>query len=275
MVSSRHHIKRCHGCLAARKRGPPAVKVESVEGRKPGNMRICASFVKWLVLPICLSMFVLCGEGRTSHPDVVEYKLACQSPNDYMLQDFGSGTASILSPNKKSQVLLANDFSLRVLHEGQEIGTLPPFNDMDSNLQVMWAPDSEKFSITYSNGGETGIFYAHIFGLGASGITEFAKPPQIAFDDFKKKYYCAARGDNISALGWTLDSSAVFLMTEVYPTSDCGSIWGKEGGYLMDLDGKILRRYGDRETQRIEAACDRSGRIVLPVSRQSSQRVQK
>jgi hypothetical protein len=232
-------------------------------------MTISASRVKWLLLPVCLGALFFCSEGGGAHPSNDEFQLACRLPHYYMLDDFDSGTTSILSPNKQSQVLLAKDFSLRVIHEGQEIGTLPPFNDMDSNLQVIWAPDSEKFSITYSNGGETGIFYAHIFGLGASGIAEFAKPPQIAFDDFKKKYYCAARGDNISTLGWTSDSSAVFLVTGVYPDSDCGSIEGKDGGYLMDLDGKILRRYEDKQTQGIEAACERSGRALLPPSSSS------
>jgi hypothetical protein len=222
------------------------------------------SLVKLLVLSICLGAFFFCNEGGGAHAGNAEFSLACRLPRDYMLEDFDSGTTSILSPNKKSRVLLAKDFSFRVLHEEQEIGTIPPFNDLDSNVQVIWAPDSEKFSLAYSNGGAVGIYLAHIYGLDKGNLTEFKKPPQIAFDDFKKKYYCAARGDNISMLGWTSDSSAVFLLTQVYDTSDCAPIGGKMGGYLIDLDGKILHRYDDRQIQGIEVACERSGRALLP-----------
>jgi hypothetical protein len=140
------------------------------------------SFVKLLALPILLGTFIFCNKGGTVEPGETEYRLACKSPHYYMLSDFKSGHASILSPDRKSQVLLTKSFSYEVFHEGRGIGTVPPFADVYSNVQVMWAPDSRM----------------------------------------------------------------VFLVGEVFPTSDCGDISGREGGYLVDLDGRIIHRYDDK-----------------------------
>jgi len=225
------------------------------------------SFVKLLALPILLGTFIFCNKGGTVEPGETEYMPACKSPHYYMLSDFKSGHASILSPDRKSQVLLTKSFSYEVFHEGRGIGTVPPFADVYSNVQVMWAPDSAKFSITYSDSSEIGAFYVHLYEVHAKGLTEFTKPPHIAFDDFKKKYYCAERGDNIVTLGWTPDSRLVFLVGEVFPTSDCGDISGREGGYLVDLDGRIIYRYDDKQTMAIEMACRKSSEALLPSPR--------
>jgi hypothetical protein len=124
----------------------------------------------------------------------------------------------------------------------------------------MWAPDSEKFSITYSTGGAIGTFRVRIYRIERDAIIELRKDPESAFDDFRKKYYCEVRGNNISALGWQADSQAIFLQTGVYPTSDCGEICEQEAGYLVDMDGNIIHRFASEQIRKIEQECGKDGK---------------
>ena len=190
----------------------------------------------------------------------------CHAANFFMLDDFRSGTKGINSPDHVKRVTLAKDFTFRILNAGKEIGRIE-YKDLYSNAQIIWAPDSEKFSITYSSGGAIGNFRVHMYRIEREAVIELLKPPETAFDDFRKQYFCKIRGNNIRALGWQADSRAIFLIAGVYPTSDCGEIWEQEAGYLVDMDGSILRRFNNRQTKRIEQACWNDGQAVLPSSR--------
>ena len=194
-------------------------------------------------------------------PNQSKLVLACGKPI-YSLKDFDSGTTAVVSPNRANKVLLAKNGSFLVLRAKNEIGALQLPN-LSSNVEVMWAPDSEKFSITYSDGGAEGAFHAHVYLLTPTGVTELTKLPEIAFEEFKQHYYCSARGNNIYALGWTSNSKQIFFVTQVYPTGDCGENFGRYGGYLLDLEGNIVRRYGDKQTELIQDACWRTGHVVL------------
>jgi hypothetical protein len=149
------------------------------------------------------------------------------------------------------------------MENGREIGVIS-INDLSSNIEIVWAPDSRKFAITYSDGGAIGIFRTRVYQLSEQNVTELAKPVATAFDEFKSNLYCPARGDNVLFIGWTADSQALLIVGQVYPTSDCGHIWGMQRGYLMDLNGNVLRRYGDKEATSLQTSCDKSGRAVLP-----------
>lgn len=181
---------------------------------------------------------------------------------DYMLQDFDRGTQTIIAPNGSSKIVLAKDFSLRVFANNREIGTvITP--GMSADLQIIWAPDSQKFGITYSDGGAEGTFQGHLYRLTSNGTSELSRPIRVAFDDFKKRYFCKIRGNNEYVLGWGSESSTIFVILQVYPTGDCGENFGKMNGYLMDLDANILRRYSDKETEKIQDSCWKSGHAAL------------
>jgi hypothetical protein len=49
-------------------------------------------------------------------------------------------------------------------------------------------------------------------------------------------------GNNVTALKWLPDSKHLILMTDVYPTSDCGPDLGHTEGYVVAFpEGKIVR----------------------------------
>lgn len=189
------------------------------------------------------------------------FALVCPE-QEYTLDAFESGEKSITSPDNQKTVVLAKDGALQVFNNNRQIGKIP-LPDISADLSIVWSPDSAKLAVTYSDGGTTGGFHAHVYALSGSRLIELTKPVQVAFDDFKKEHYCEARGDNEYVLGWPEGSKSVFVVAEVYPTSDCGSDMGLERGYLMDLNGNILRKYSDAVTQRVANSCEKSGRAIV------------
>jgi hypothetical protein len=154
-------------------------------------MKFCADFC------IILGLLLTQDEHIVATPNRAKLSLVC-GKTIYNLKDFDSGTTAVMSPNRSNKVLLAKDGSFRVLQAKIEIGALQ-LPDSSSNIELVWAPDSEKFSITYSDGGAEGTFHAHVYLLTAGGVMELTKLPEIAFEEFKKHYYCTARGNNIYA----------------------------------------------------------------------------
>jgi hypothetical protein len=183
--------------------------------------------------------------------------------NDYVLQDFDTGKRSVKSPDHMKSVVLGKDYSLEVLSRANDIGIIK-LRDMDSNLSVIWASNSQKFAVTYSNSGSEGTYLAHVYDVQDRQIAEIPDIFHMASDDFENKYHCNARGNNLFALGWTADSANVFIVTQVFDTSDCAPMWGITAGYLIDANGNIIRRYGDSGARSIQASCVKSGHAVLP-----------
>ena len=194
--------------------------------------------------------------------DAGESIVGC-SPRRYPLTAFDFGETSVAAPNHSSKVLLAKDGSFRILETNKEIGRVH-LPDLSSNITIVWAPDSRKFAITYSNGGAEGAFHAQVFQLEKDSVVENSKAVDIAFRDFKSRHYCQERGNNVYVEGWTSDSRRVFVIAQVFPTGDCGEEFGLMGGYSMDLIGQITHRYSNRETLAIQSNCDKFGRVKLP-----------
>jgi WD40 repeat protein len=176
-----------------------------------------------------------------------------------MLQDFDF-MPSVVSPDGTKRVLLSKDYSFRVFDGKREIGAFH-LHELSSNISIVWSPDSDRFAISYSDGGAIGGYHANIYQLERGAIIELPKPPKVAFDDFKKRYYCEERGNNIWFLGWSTDSALAFFVVQVSPTGDCGSIEGKSAGYLVDLNGNIVAKYDEKSTDAMQASCDKSGRV--------------
>lgn len=194
---------------------------------------------------------------RRSRP----YALTCPQ-HDYMLQDFNTGKTRVISPDRLKRAVLARDGSLRILSAGRQLGIIN-LPEISADLSVIWSPDSENLGITYSDGGATGAFHAHVYRLMGSRVIELSKPVQAAFDDFKREHYCKTRGNNEYVLGWPAIPNTVFVVAEVYPTSDCGPDMGRAWGYLMGFDGRILRRYSNTMTQGLTNDCEKSGRAFV------------
>ena len=93
-------------------------------------------------------------------------------------------------------------------------------------------------ALTYSTGGAIGNFRVRVFHLDRDVVTDVSKAITDAVDDFKSRHYCNERGNNVTALKWL--EGDLLLMTEVYPTSDCGSDLGHVEAYRVTVpSGKI------------------------------------
>lgn len=58
------------------------------------------------------------------------------------------------------------------------------------------------------------------------------------------------------ALRWAGDSRRLLLMTDVYPTGDCGRDAGHTEGYLVAVpEGRVERRLTLRELKRFPGIC--------------------
>jgi len=200
------------------------------------------------------------AQRRGSEPHA-SYVLTCPE-HDYMLRDFDTGKEEVASPDGEKRAVLAKNGSLVIFRGKREIGTVE-LPKISADLVIVWAPDSQGFAVTYSDGGSEGAFHGHVYGLAENRVIELSKVATVAFDDFKKQYYCETRGNNEYVVGWGPESKTAFVVAQVFPTNDCGQDFGRMGGYLMDLDGKILRRYDDKITERITSACWKSGRASV------------
>jgi hypothetical protein len=224
--------------------------------------RISDVRVRVLIIPAYLVLCFCSFADTSANPRPTSASLVCRK-RVYQLADFGDGAHSRSSPDHSSRVLLAKDFSFRVMKGGLEIGDVK-IGDLSSNIEILWAPNSRMFAINYSDGGAEGTFHAHVYRLDGGKITELGKPVKAAFDEFKQQFYCSTRGDNVFVEGWTADSQGLLVVGQVYPTSDCGENWGLEMGYLVDFNGNVLRRYNDKQTRFIQSSCENTGRAILP-----------
>lgn len=171
----------------------------------------------------------------------------------------------VRSPNGKPEIHLTKKFALRVLSRGKLIETLY-YDDMSCCIEVGWSPDSKQFFIMYGDGGAVGGFHVHLFRIVDNRVLT-SPATRAVLKRFQRHHFCmpGVVGNNLFILDWTPNSRAVFLVAEVYPDTFCGKQMGSYEGFLADaVSGKILRRFGEKETSAIEKSCRASGTLVLP-----------
>jgi hypothetical protein len=202
-----------------------------------------------------LALFCVVAIGTQQPRDADTFACAARS---FSLEDFDKG-AVVPSPDSKKHISLNPDGSFGIFVGQKQIGTRTYSVSVG---EVGWSPDSTHFFISYSDGGAVGTYLTHVFSVSEKGVIENSLT-RIAFNDFKSRHYCEIRGNNLFFLGWTPDSQNVFLVTEVYPTSDCKE-WSRFAGYLMDVTtNRIIRRYSERDTTAIEKSCRASGILKI------------
>ncbi len=110
---------------------------------------------------------------------------------------------------------------------------------VDHDPRLDGTHDQAHIALTYSDGGAIGRFHVRVFLIDDNGVRDVSKSVDGAVADFKSHHYCKARGNNVTGLKWI--GGSLLLLTEVYPTGDCGPDLGHIEGYLVSVpDGKIL-----------------------------------
>ena len=215
---------------------------------------------------LCIGIICVCSarpcptQEQTRNPSC----FACSS-SYFTLDDFEKQRV-VDSPDGQKRVQLTKSGKFRVLI-GDVVTAEITMPEISCNIEVGWSPDSEQFFISYSDGGAAGGYYVHMYIVKGNTLSE-SNVPSMVMQRFKSKHWCATRGDNLYFLAWTPDSKIAFLVAEVYPTSDCGKEMGTLRGYAADTaSAKVLRVFGQKQTDAIEKECRASGRLELKSSR--------
>ena len=127
--------------------------------------------------------------------------------------------------------------------------------------ELLWAPDSSKFLVTGSDGGE-GPFHIAVYNLSGPSADNL-NVSGVQRDMLQTFHPCKAKDAdpkdcklleenpryiNVVAVGWARGSSAIALMAEVPCCGRFGGIAGQVLGYEVDASsGKILERMGANE----------------------------
>ena len=122
-----------------------------------------------------------------------------------------------------------------------------PLEDLSASVSVVWSENQHNFAVTWSDGGEIGGFHVRAFRVEGEVVKELPAG-QKAWDAFKKRHWCVARGDNIQAYSWLPDSMHLILVLSVYPTGDCGADLGHTEAYVVQAEtGEIQQNWNIRE----------------------------
>ena len=185
------------------------------------------------------------------------------SSKTFDLHDFGKPKAKVFSPDGAKSVRMIKGGKFAVFQGSHSVAEIS-VEELLSNIEIGWSPDSTQFFISWSDGGAIGAFRLRIFRFEHGRVTELSAP-QIAYAHFKKKHFCPERGTNNEfVLGWTPDSKQLFLVLQVYPTGDCAEATLFRGYQLHASTGKIQKVFGERETDLIKENSHQAGFVVLP-----------
>lgn len=128
-------------------------------------------------------------------------------------------------------------------------------DDLSSNAEVVWSPDGRAFAFNYSDGGAIGGFHVRVFLVNGDTVKDASAAIEPAVNGFKSRHSCKTRGNNVTALKW-LDDSRLMLMTEVYPTGDCGQDLGHAEAYIVAVpSGKIEQHLTLEQLKRFPGIC--------------------
>jgi len=128
--------------------------------------------------------------------------------------------------------------------------------------ELGWSPDSARFFLTWTEGGQMGDWHVAVYEVTTAGVSEvrgvekkpikdFEKyirslPPDPDFGEFPGRY-CYS---NVAAAQWLSGSSELLLAVMVEPEGDC---WYAEEFFVYRVaipSGNILQRYTAQEAHR-------------------------
>jgi len=175
---------------------------------------------------------------------------------------------AIRSPDRLSSVIVTCElkageptYRLRVITADHHEHELPM---TEGSNELLWAPDSRAFFVNGGLGASSG-FFVDVFQIDAAErvmkrtITRPAQmdmvksfPPCKAWNGDEQDCLRTARHPeyNMSALAWTEDSSAIYVIGEVPCSSWYGGIMCQVLGYELAIsDGHVVKRLSARQAK--------------------------
>jgi len=121
------------------------------------------------------------------------------------------------------------------------------------NAEVLWAPDSKAFLVTYSDGGGIGTFHVKVFYPTATGL-HISEPVPNGRRLFAPWCF-GTEYPNVGGIRWMgKDSTRLLIAIEVPPHSSCASMGTFRAFEIRLPDGKVLNRFGQIEAKKLFAS---------------------
>jgi hypothetical protein len=138
------------------------------------------------------------------------------------------------------QMLPSEQGGTFVLRRDRKVLLTTPLKDLSASVSVVWSQKNDWFAVTWSDGGAVGGFHTRVFHIAGDEVRE-TRAVDRAFQDFRSRHSCKARGENVQAYRWDEANEALVLVMSVYPASDCGKEMGHTEAYFVQpADGGIL-----------------------------------
>jgi hypothetical protein len=177
----------------------------------------------------------MCQEGVYS-------KVASTAPIDGVT----SVTTEFLSPDGlkrivvKSKPMSQPEVFVRVAGNEYPVGFSPwPCPEFQ------WAPDSEAFFLTFSDGGTVGNYKVFVYYPSKEGV-KVLDPTSAVEKDFLARYPKCFDPEipNFGGITWLKDSRRLLVAAEVLPHSNC-DMMGTFAAYEIEVpSGRIVKKYG-------------------------------
>jgi hypothetical protein len=163
------------------------------------------------------------------------------------LSQIGKQNRTLTSPDGHKEIVTQGyGFRVKQLSSGKELPETDSYG-LGGLGEIGWAPDSNAFFVTQSDGGLVGTWSVAVFLISDSGVKQEDVSAAV-LQDFEKRYKCdEPQIPEIAAIKWLEGSSELLLLAEVPNHSSCPQM-GMVRGYLVSVpDGKIVQEL-DRKT---------------------------
>jgi hypothetical protein len=207
--------------------------------------RILRSTVNPMVTPVVVLFFTLLWSLFPTVISAYDGKSWSteSTPLYYPMVD---SNVKIISPDKQKFVIVTLENGLRVIVEGNP---LPGLGDegVYTLSELGWAPDSNAFFITESEGGSVGEWTVTVYLIENKRVRRINIASEVK-SRFKKEYTCYEPEDPETAgIKWLKGSQELLLVAEVPPHSSCPEM-GKKKGYVVQIpSGNILKELTEDE----------------------------
>jgi hypothetical protein len=113
---------------------------------------------------------------------------------------------------------------------------------IESLAEVLWAPTSDVFAVTQSDGGWVGTWSVTVYRLRATGVSVSA-PTKAVLADFQERFpKCPDEHPNVAAVDWEDGTRRLRLVVEMPCHSSCADMC-EILGYVVDpVTGAVARR---------------------------------
>lgn len=176
------------------------------------------------------------------------------------LEDNPNRNVIIYSPNHKNAVRVIGE-KVTALIGGKEFPT--DFAEK-TNAELGWAPDSSKFFLTWTDGGETGTWHTQGYEVAANGLKELPGLTEAASKNFesriralpipkpgKRQYWDAAEYCEPNVVGSQWTGSHQLLISALVPNVGSCRYLSVFDVYRISVpEGRILERYSAKEAHR-------------------------